>query len=78
MIYIQSWKVSLITCLVHSSYVYQLHRTVIFPLGTRPGESAEPTKNKGQSTIWIAAGGGGLVFLMVIILVAFVVYRVKR
>ena len=62
MIYIQSWKVSLITCLVHSSYVYQLHRTVIFPLGTRPGESAEPTKNKGQSTIWIAAGGGGLVF----------------
>lgn len=62
---------------MHSSYVYQLQPAVIFPLGTRQGESAGPTKNKGKSTIWVAAGVGGLVVL-VIILVAFVVYRVRR
>ena len=62
---------------MHSSYVYQRHLAVIFPLATTPGESAKQTKDKGKSTIWIAAGVGGLVVL-VIILVAFVVYRVRR
>ena len=55
----------------------KLHSAIIFPSGTRPGESTEPIKTKGKSTIWVAAVVGGLVIL-VIILVAFVVYQVRR
>lgn len=53
------------------------HPTVIFSLGTGPNEGTKSTKDKGKYTIWIAAGVGGCVVL-VIILVAFVVYRMRR
>ena len=50
--------------------IYPVQQANIFPLGTGPDDTE-------KSMIWIAAGVGGFV-AVVIMLVAFVVYRVRR